>query len=252
MAAGSVRIRLIQAGAVAAVFAGFMALSAAFPFFPPPAAVLKTTLGLLQTGEIYPHLLVTLYETGVGFAIAIVLGIAIGLALGGNRIIGETFEPIILAAYAVPKIILLPILLAIFGVGLEAKIANAAIHGVFPVLLNTIVGVREVNRTLLKLGRSMKATRWQTFQKIVFPSTVLPVFTGIRIGLGFAVLGSLLAELFEAQIGLGFLVVHFYNNAQIGEMLAVILFVFILTMSVNALMMLIERSLSRWRVTLTF
>lgn len=241
------QIRLIQAAAVVAVFAGFMGLSAAFPFFPPPAAVLGTTFELLWTGEIYPHLLITLYETGVGFVIAIVLGIAIGLALGSHRVIGEIFEPIILSAYAVPKIILLPILLAFLGVGLEAKIANAAIHGVFPVLLNTVVGVREVNRVLLKLARSMKATRWQTFRKIVFPSAVLPVFTGIRIGLGFTVLGSLLAELFEAKAGLGFLVSHFYNTAQIGKMLAAILFVFILTICVNAGMMRIERSLSRWR-----
>jgi NitT/TauT family transport system permease protein len=246
------QIRLIQAGAIGAAFIGFMGLSAAFPFFPSPAAVLGTTLTFLQTGEIYPHLLITLYETGVGFAIAIVLGITIGLALGGTRAIGELFEPIILSAYAVPKIILLPVLLAIFGVGLEAKIANAAIHGVFPVILNTAVGVREVNRILLKLARSMNATRWQTFQKIVFPSTVLPVFTGIRIGLGFAVLGSLLAELFEAKIGLGFLVTHFYNNAQISKMLATILFVFILTMSVNAGLKRIESSLSRWRVVWTF
>lgn len=242
------QIRLIRAGAIGAVFVGFMGLSAAFPFFPSPTVVLGTTFELLWTGEIYSHLLITLYETGVGFAIAIVLGMAVGLALGGNPVIGEIFEPIILSAYAVPKIILLPILLAIFGVGLEAKIANAALHGVFPVILNTVVGVREVNRVLLKLARSMKATRWQTFQKIVFPSMVLPVFTGMRIGLGFTVLGALLAELFEAKMGLGYLVSHFYNTAQIGKMLAAILFVFILTMCVNAGMMRIERSLSRWRL----
>ncbi len=157
----------------------------------------------------------------------------------------------ILSAYAVPKIILLPLLLTIFGVGLEAKVANAAIHGIFPVILNTVVGVREVNRVLLKLGRSMKATRWQTFQKIIFPSMVLPVFTGFRIAVGLAFLGALLAELFESKMGLGFLVTHFYNTTQIPKMLAVILFVFLLTMSVNAGMKRIENSLSRWRAVWT-
>ncbi len=244
--------RVLQLGLLGVLFVAFMGLSAAFPFFPSPATVLGTTVTFLKTGEIYPHLLITLYETGFGLTLAIGFGIAIGMALGTDRTVGEIFEPLILSAYAVPKIILLPLLLTIFGVGLEAKIANAAIHGIFPVILNTVVGVREVNRVLLKLGRSMSATRWQTFQKIIFPSMVLPVFTGLRIAVGLAFLGSLLAELFESKMGLGFLVIHFYNTAQISKMLGVILFVFVLTMSVNAGMKRVENSLSRWRVAWTF
>jgi len=244
--------RALQLALFVLLFVGFVALSAAFPFFPSPTAVLATTLTFLTTGDIYPHLLITLYESGVGFVIAIVLGMAIGLGLGSNRIVGEVFEPLILSAYAVPKIVLLPLLLTIFGVGLEAKVANAALHAVFPVLLNTVVGVREVNTTLLRLGRSMRATRWQAFRKIVFPSMVLPVFTGLRLGLGLAILGALLAELFEAKMGLGFLVVHFYNTAQISQMLAVILFVFVVTMAINAGMKRTENALSRWRVAWTF
>lgn len=241
----------LQMAALGVVFLGFMGLSAAFPFFPPPMTVLESTLTFLRTGEVYPHLLVTLYETGVGMAVAVVAGLAIGLALGTNRTIGAVFEPLILSAYAVPKIVLLPVLLSIFGVGLEAKIANAAIHGVFPVILNTAAGGREVSAIFLKLARSMNATRWQTVRKVVFPSIVLPVFAGIRIGLGFAFLGSLLAELFEAKVGLGFLVTHFYNTAQISKMLAAILFVFVLTMSINAALKRVETSLSRWRVAWT-
>lgn len=244
--------RALQLALFGVLFVGFIGLSAAFPFFPSPAAVLGTTVTFLTTGDIYPHLLITLYESGVGFAVAIVVGIAIGLALGSNRTIGDIFEPLILSAYAVPKIVLLPLLLTIFGVGLEAKVANAALHAVFPVLLNTVVGVREVSTILLKLGRSMRATRWQIFQKIVFPSMVLPVFTGLRLGLGLAVLGALLAELFESKMGLGFLVVYFYNTAQISEMLAVILFVFVVTMAINAAMKRTENTLSRWRVAWTF
>lgn len=244
--------RALQLALFGLLFVAFMALSAAFPFFPSPTVVLETTAMLLATWEIYPHLLITLYESAVGFAAAIVLGIALGMLLGTNRTVDEVFEPLILSAYAVPKIVLLPLLLMLFGVGLPAKIANAALHAVFPVLLNTVVGVREVNATLLKLGRSMGATRWQTFQKIVFPSMVLPVFTGLRLGLGLAVLGALLAELFESKMGLGYLVVHFYNSGQIGKMLAVILFVFALTMAINALMKRTENALSRWRVAWTF
>jgi ABC-type nitrate/sulfonate/bicarbonate transport system permease component len=227
----------------------FFLLSRAFPFFPSPLAVSAAAADLFSTGEIYPHLSITLYETVVGFAIGIALGIGMGVALGASRYLSDVFEPIILSGYAIPKIIFLPILLMIFGVGVNSKIANAALHAIFPIILNALVGIREVNRVLVKVARSMNATKVQTFRKVYFPSMILPLFAGMRIALGFAFLGSLLAELFEAQTGLGFLVAHFYNTAQIAKMLAVITFVFILTMSINAGMKGIENRLSRWRAT---
>lgn len=227
----------------------FLGLSRAFPFFPSPFKVLWAAAEMFFTDEITSHLLVTLYETLAGFGIAIVLGLWIGLVLGVSRTLAEIFEPIILSGYAIPKIIFLPLLLMIFGVGLNSKIANAALHAIFPIILNTLVGVREVNRIFVKVALSMNATRGQTFRKVYFPSMVLPVFAGMRIGLGFAFLGSLLAELFEARTGLGFLVAHYYNAAEIAKMLAVILLVFLLTMSINAIMKGIEERLSRWRGT---
>jgi len=227
----------------------FVGLSQAFPFFPSPFKVLQAAGELFLSGEIFSHLFITLYESVTGFMIGIVLGIWIGLVLGASRYLTEVFEPIILSAYAVPKIIFLPVLLMIFGVGINAKIANATLHAIFPIILNTLVGIREVNRILVKVARSMNATKGQTFRKVYFPSMVLPIFAGMRLALGFAFLGSLLAELFEAKTGLGFLVAHFYNTAQIAQMLAAILIVFILTMSINAGMKASENRLSRWRAT---
>lgn len=240
-------VRAQQFCVLVVVFLLFLALSRAFPFFPHPAAVLQAAGELFASGEIYPHLGVTLYETLAGLAAAIVLGIALGFALGVSRTAAEMFEPMILAAYAVPKIIFLPLLLMIFGIGLGSKIANAALHAVFPILFNTLVGIREVNPVLVKLARSMNASTAQKFRKVYFPSMVLPVFAGMRIGLGFCFLGALLAELFESKSGLGFLVADFYNSGRIAHMLAVILFVFVLTMAINAVMKAIEERLSRWR-----
>jgi NitT/TauT family transport system permease protein len=232
---------------LALAFVFFLWLSRAFSFFPHPLKVLEAAGELFASGEIYPHLLVTLYETLTGLAISIVLGIWIGSVLGVSRTLAEIFEPMILAAYAVPKIIFLPLLLMIFGVGLDSKIANAALHAIFPIIFNTVVGIREVNEIHVKLARSMNATLGQIFRKVYFPSMVLPVFAGMRIGLGFCFLGSLLAELFEAKTGLGYLVADFYNSGEIARMLAVILFVFLLTMSINAGMKTLENRLSRWR-----
>ncbi len=242
-------IRAVQFLIIFLAFIFFIIVSRAFPFFPSPFTVLRAATELFSSGEIYEHLLVTLYETVAGFAIGVLLGIWIGLLLGVSRYLAQVFEPIILSAYAIPKIIFLPLLLMIFGVGINSKVANATLHAIFPIILNTLVGIREVNRILVKVARSMNATRSQTFIKVYFPSTVLPVFAGMRIALGFAFLGSLLAELFEAKTGLGYLVAHFYNTAQIARMLAVILFVFFLTMFLNAGMKGVENRLSHWRTT---
>jgi NitT/TauT family transport system permease protein len=241
------QIRTLQLLLFLAAFAFFAGVSRAFPFFPSPSRVLSAALALVSTGEINEHLLVTLYETLAGFLIAIFLGAALGFLLGISRLLALILEPIVLSGYAIPKIIFLPLLLMIFGVGLNSKIANAALHAVFPVILNTFVGIREVNQIFLKVARSMKATRLQIFAKVYFPSMVLPLFAGMRIGLGFGFLGSLLAELFEARIGLGFLVARFYNTGQVAEMLAVILLVFLLTVAVNGGMKALESRLSRWR-----
>lgn len=240
-------IRLLQIFILLFALGLFALLNRAFPFFPSPVRIVLAVGELFGKGEIYPHLLVTLYETMVGFAAGVVLGVWVGLTLGVNRTLSDLLEPIILSAYAIPKIIFLPLLLMIFGVGLNSKVANAALHAIFPMILNTIIGTREVNRLLVKVARSMKATKSQVFWKVHFPSMVLPVFAGMRIGLGFAFLGALLAELFEAKRGLGYLVVQFYNRAEIASMLAVIASVFALTMSINAAMKGMENRLSHWR-----
>jgi NitT/TauT family transport system permease protein len=240
-------VRAVQVSALLLVFLAFAALSVAFPYFPPPHRVLAAAGQLFAGGEIYSHLLVTLYETAGGFAFAVVLGVWLGLLLGISRYLTEVFEPVVLSFYAVPKIIFLPLLLMIFGIGTGSKIANTALHAVFPILLNTAVGVRGVNRNFIKVARSMNATRTQLFAKVYFPSIVLPVFAGMRIGLGFGFLGALLAELFESQVGLGYLVAHYYNIGQVAQMLAVILLVFLLTISINAGMKRVENGLGRWR-----
>lgn len=217
------------------------------PFLPSPPAVGAAALDLVARGEFYRHLGITLYEAATGLAIAAALGVAFGIAIGANRTLTEFLNPIILALYSVPKIVFLPILLMIFGTGLPPKIANAAIHAFFPIVLNSLVGMREVNRLQLKTARSMRATPLQIVRAVYLPSMVLPVVAGIRLGLGLAFLGALLAELFESKSGIGTIVTQFYNQGRIDQMLAVILVVFGLILALNALMKRLEDSLSRWR-----
>ncbi len=216
-------------------------------FLPSPIAVFIAGGDLLARPELYWNLGVTLYEALTGLLIATVLGIGVGVLAGANRAASEFLSPIILALYSVPKIIFLPVLLMVFGVGLPPKIANAALHAFFPIVLNSMVGMSAVNRLHLKVARSMVASRSQIVFKVFLPSMVLPVFAGVRLGLGLSVMGALLAELFEAQAGVGYLVHQFYAKGLIAEMIVLIIVVFVVILSINAGMQRIENRLNRWR-----
>jgi NitT/TauT family transport system permease protein len=202
---------------------------------------------LLGSPAFYLHLGVTIREALIGLAIAATLGILLGTAIGASRALTDFLNPIILALYSVPKIVFLPIMLMLFGAGIGPKIANAAFHAVFPILLNALVATGEVNALLRKVARSLRATRLQTFRYVLLPSMVLPVFAGLRLGIGLAFLGALLAELFESTSGIAFLITRFYNEGRIADMLAVILALILIIIAVNAGMQAIEDRLSRWR-----
>lgn len=246
---GSARYRIaaIQVLVAVGVTAALFLASRFYAFLPSPAAVLDATGSLLAGTDLYRHLGVTFYESLVGLLIATVLGVGFGVSAGTSRAATEFLNPIILALYSVPKIIFLPVLLMIFGVGLPPKIANATLHAFFPIVLNSLVGMREVNRIHLKVARSMQATRGQIIARVYLPSMVLPVFAGIRLGLGLSVMGALLAELFEANAGVGYVVHQFYSKGMIAHMIAMVIALFVLILAINAGMKYVEDRLSRWR-----
>jgi NitT/TauT family transport system permease protein len=175
------------------------------------------------------------------------LGVATGIAIGANRLANDIVTPIIVALYSIPKIIFLPVLLMIFGTGAPPKIANAAMHAFFPVVLNSLVGMGGINPLHVKTARSMLASPLQVVAKIYLPGMVLPVLAGIRLGLGLAFLGALLAELFESTNGVGHFVTQLYNEGRIAEMLAVIIALFLLLLVLITGIKTFEARLSRWR-----
>jgi ABC-type nitrate/sulfonate/bicarbonate transport system permease component len=246
-ASARTQVAVIQITIATAAVAFLYAANRLYPFLPSPLAVLQAAFDLAGQKDFYRHFGVTLYESLTGLVIATVLGLGLGVLAGANRAATEFITPIVLALYSIPKIILLPILLMIFGAGLPPKIANAALHAFFPVLLNSLVGMREINRIHLKVARSMLASRAHIVSKVYLPSMVLPVFAGIKLGLGLSIMGALLAELFEANAGVGYYIMQFYTKAQIAEMLAIVLALFFLILATNAAMTRLEDHLSRWR-----
>lgn len=241
------RVPAIQFALIAGAILALALASSVFPFLPPLTAMFEAAGDLVVSQDAYWHFAITLYESVAGFAIAAVLGVVIGAAIGASRVATELFNPIVLALYSIPKIIFLPLLLMVFGLGFPPKIVNAAIHAFFPIVLNSLVGMREIDQVHLKVARSMSASRLQIARKVYLPSMVLPVFAGIRLGLGLAFMGALLAELFESKAGVGYVVMNFYSSARIAEMIVIIILVFLLILALNAAMQGIESRLSRWR-----
>jgi len=205
-----------------------------FPdLFPPWREIAWELWRQLSTDILIPHLKASLYEVGGGLALGALLAIPLGMVLGSRRSLTQTMEPMILYLAVVPKIIVLPVFILLFGIGAESKLAVAAAAAFFPIALLTIAGMREIRPVYLDVGRSVGATPLQMATSIYLPAILGYLFTGLRIGMGAAVTGALLAETKIAQAGLGFLIVDYYTQFRIAEMYSLFFLIFLLAAAAN-------------------
>lgn len=205
---------------------------------PSSFLIVKSLLAMFATAEFWRDAAVTGAEVLVAFVLGGSAGVVAGLVLGANRYAGAVFEPFIHYLAPTPKIVFLPILLVLFGVGMGSKIALGTVSAFFPMALSVMAGVRQVSPTLLRVGKTFNLTTAQTVRMIYLPALVPPLATGLRIALGISVVGCLLAEYKLAKAGLGHLAGRYYEAFNIAPMLAVLAFIFIAAAIGN---MVIER-----------
>jgi NitT/TauT family transport system permease protein len=198
---------------------------------------------LMQTDLFWLHLADSLKAFGVALAIAVALGLLIGFALGLHRLSGDAMEPMLVALYSIPKITLYPIILLAFGIGISAKIAFGAIHGIIPVALFTLGAVRTIKPILIKTGRVLKLGPIVMVREILFPAAVPEIFTGIRVGFSLTLIGTVLGEMFAAQRGLGYLLMSAISLYNIDLIMAVTFLLVLLAATVNTLLLVIDRRL---------
>ena len=191
---------------------------------------------LVSTAPLYQNLGWTAYEIGVSLVIGGVAGVLFGLALGGNRFLSRAFEPYLHYLGPTPKIIFFPIMIMWFGVGGGSKIAMGSLSCFFPVALSTAVGMRQIEPVLVRVGKSFRASFAQMLVKIYLPAIRPAMLTGLRLGLGVAVIGVLLAETKLSNRGLGYLVIQRYTNFDMPGMYAILIVVFVLAIAANALL----------------
>jgi ABC-type nitrate/sulfonate/bicarbonate transport system permease component len=201
--------------------------------FPPLVEILRSLWTYVTTPLILPHLKASLYEVGGALALAALFGIPLGIIWGSRTRWLQIVEPLILYAAVVPKIVIFPVFILFLGIDVHSKLAVGAIAAFFPISLLTIAGMREVKQVYVDVARTAGASAYQIATRVYLPAIAGQVFTGIRIGLGAAVTGALLAETKIAKAGLGFMIVEYYGQFRIADMYSLLLFIFILAALAN-------------------
>ena len=190
---------------------------------------------------------VTLVELIVAFLMSVVFGMLIGVLVGMTDIGRKSFYPVVLLLYGIPQAILLPLFVLVFGLGPASKIAFGFSHGVFPVIVNTIAGMRNVNPLLMRGAAAMGATPFEQLRYVMFPHMVTAVFTGLRLAMTMTLLGVLLAELFVSQGGIGFFTLLYAETFNPAALIALILTLALLAIILNEGVRMVEARFSRWK-----
>jgi NitT/TauT family transport system permease protein len=212
---------------------------------PSPLATMSYFVRMVPTARFAENALVTLEEFAMALALAYFLGLAAGLWMGAHRLSGVVGEPILVTVYSLPKIVLYPVVLLIFGLGISGKVVFGAMHGVLPVALLTMGAIRAIPQVYLRAARSMQLSPWQTITNVLLPAALPEVFTGLRIGFTVTLLGVLLGEMFASKLGLGAMIITDMSLAQSEDMVAVAIVLFLFAAVANALLLWIERRLHR-------
>jgi NitT/TauT family transport system permease protein len=216
-------------------------------FLPPLSTVLARWWELALAGDIGAHARASLLRAGTGFGLAVLVALPLGLVIGWFRPVAQLLDPVLTVFWNTAVLALLPVFALIFGIGEESKIAIVLYACLWPVLLNTVSGVRSVDPLLVKSARSMGLGPARLFQKVILPSAVPTIFTGVRLSGAASVLVLIAAEMVGARQGLGFWIVNAQSNFAIPDMYAAIVTVSAIGMIVNQGLLALERRFSRWR-----
>ena len=210
---------------------------------PSPLPTLTYLVHFVTTPRFLDNAMATLVCFAYALALSYALGLALGVWMGSHHLSGAVGEPILISLYTLPKITLYPVVLLIFGLALSGRVTFGAMHGVLPVALLTMGAIRNIPPVYLKAARTMHLSKVQTVLTVLLPATLPEVVAGLRIGFTLTLLGVLLAEMFAAKEGLGFLIVNAMQLVQNEEMITVAVVLFAFAAVANALLLWIERRL---------
>src|SRR5438309_371394 len=208
-----------------------------------PSRVIAAGLEIIRTGSFVNDVSVSLAEFAIGFALAVVVGVSLGLVLGRFPVLRYLLDPPIMAIYATPHLALLPIIVVWLGIGMQSKIAVAFIGGVIPILVNAMAGVRGVDGSWIVAARSFSAREWDVFVKVILPASLPSVILGIRLGLSRAVLGVVVAEMYQSQAGVGNEIMRYGSEFRTDYLLFDVLLVSLFGLTATSVVRRLEEKL---------
>jgi sulfonate transport system permease protein len=212
-----------------------------------PSQVWTAALDIFQKDNFLRHAGISLAEFGAGFALALVVGIPLGLVMGTSKSVRQYVEPPLMALYTAPRLALLPILIVWLGIGMASKIAVVFLGAVFPILVNTLAGVKNADNRLVQAAQSFGATRLDIFVKILVPGSLPAILMGVRLGIGRGVLSVVVGEMFVSQAGIGYQIMSYGQGMQINKMLVYALAVSLFSYALILAVQLIEYRIRDWK-----
>jgi len=212
-----------------------------------PTEVLSTFINLTSTGELPSNAAVTLQEFIEGFVPSIVCGVVFGVVLALVKPLRELLDPLLIAIYTAPVIAFIPILVVWFGVGEYSKVVIVFISAIFPIMINTRVGVSEIAEPWLRAVRSFGADRFQVITKAILPGSMPAIMAGIRLGLGRAIVGLIAGEMYVSISGIGRMIQVYSSAARSSEIIVLVVVIAVFGYACVALLRSAENRMGTWR-----
>jgi len=212
-----------------------------------PSAIAVAFWDLLVTGQLQSALYESLRPFALGYCLAIVVGIPLGLVIGRFRVAEAALGIYITAGYAMPLVALVPLLILWLGLGFKVKVAVVFLMALFPICINTWLGVTAVPKTLIEVGKSFVAPDTVILRRIILPATLPYIMAGVRLAVGRAVVAMVIAEFFTTISGLGAVIINSANNFDTATMFVPIIILMVMAIGLNSLIGLVERRVAPWQ-----
>lgn len=216
-------------------------------FLPAPSEILREGWIMLKTGLIFKHVFASLSRILLGFLVACVLGVLVGILIGFFSIPEAIGNPLIAATFPIPKIAILPLLILWLGIGEPPKVAVIGLGVFFPMVINVYTGVKNVDPILIKAALSLGSNRWRIIRKVILPGILPMIFAGMRLGIGIALLLVVAAEMVAADAGIGFMILTAADLMETKRLMVGLLLLSLLGIFFNWLFQKLEGIFIPWR-----
>ena len=216
-------------------------------FFTTPSKVAVTFRELLLNGEIEKHFYVSAIAFLAGLGLSIVVGLPLGLIMGRSQTLEALLDPYVTSMNASPRIVWLPLMILWFGIGIWSKIVIVFAGAVFPLLINTYAGVKNVNRVLVNVVRAFGANEWQLMKVVVLPNSLPYIIVGLRLAIGRAILGVVVGEFFGSSQGLGYMIASAASNYKVDVVFVGVAIFMALSVILTFSVKYLESRLASWR-----